>query len=764
MPRGNTASGPVTLILGIGLWASGTLAGPAAADGVLLGYSPEGTAAEKALEAKFDSILQADNLRQSMKRMTAHPHNVGSPYDKEMAEWIAGQFRAWGYETSIEEFDILFPTPKLRLLEMTAPESFMAKLAEPPVAGDSTSGLTQEELPTYNAYSIDGDVTGELVYVNQGVPKDYETLAARGISVQGKIVLARYGGSWRGIKPKVAAEHGAIGCIIFSDPREEGYFEGDVYPKGPWQNANTVQRGSVADIPVAPGDPLTPGIGATKEAKRLPIDQASTLTKIPVLPISSADAEPLLRAIGGTVAPDLWRGALPLTYHLGPGPAKVHLKVQFNWQTVPAYDVLARWPGAERPDEWVIRGNHHDAWVFGAEDPVSGTVALLEEARAISELAKSGWKPKRTLLYAAWDAEEPGLIGSTEWVETHGDELLRHAVAYINGDDNQRGFLRVGGSHTLEKLMGEVAQSVIDPETKVSVGERAHARALVTAGPEERRDLRDREGLRVRALGSGSDYSPFLQHAGIAVLDIRYSGEGEGGSYHSIYDSFDYYTRFIDPTFAYGVALAQTAGRAVLRLANADILPFEFTRFAETLDGYVQEITKLADELRRSTEEQNRLINDRTLHLAADPTEPFHAPPPKAPVPYFNFAPLQNVAERIRDAAHSFDNTSGEVRAGRRMVSLDVQKQLDQLLMGMEHLLTQPEGLPRRPWYRHVVYAPGFYTGYAVKTLPGVREAIEERHWEDVETQVSQAAKALAAFALQIEKANRLLETIELKK
>src|SRR5215210_2374031 len=456
-------------------------ASPAPPAAPLLGFSEEGAARQRDLEARFDSQLKAENLREWMKRLSARPHHVGSPYGKDNAEFMAGLFRSWGYDTKIEEFLVLFPTPTERVVEMVAPTRFTAKLAEPPVPGDATSGQTAEQLPIYNAYSIDGDVTGELVYVNYGVPRDYEELERRGVDVKGKIVIARYGGSWRGIKPKVAAEHGAVGCLIYSDPRDDGYFQGDVYPKGAWRNEHGAQRGSVADMPLFPGDPLTPNVGATKEAKRLALKDAPTLTKIPVMPISYADALPLLRSLTGPMAPEDWRGSLPVTYHLGPGATIVHLKLEFDWKTVPAYDVIAKIRGSQRPDEWIIRGNHHDAWVNGADDPISGLVAEMEEARAIGELAKAGWKPKRTIVYAAWDGEEPGLLGSTEWVEAHAATLKKNAAVYINSDSNGRGFLGVGGSHTLEKFINEVGRDVTDPQTKVSVLERSRALRMVRA-------------------------------------------------------------------------------------------------------------------------------------------------------------------------------------------------------------------------------------------------------------------------------------------
>ncbi|HKX27072.1 MAG TPA: M28 family peptidase, partial [Blastocatellia bacterium] len=543
-------------------------------DQLLLGFTRESAARQLALEKQFDASLKRENLNQWMKRLTARPHHLGSAYGKENAEFIASQFRAWGYETEIEQFDVLFPTPKLRLLETVEPKPFKAKLAEPQLPEDSTSGLTAEQLPTYNAYSADGDVTSQLVYVNYGVPKDYEVLAEKGIDVKGKIVIARYGGSWRGIKPKVAAEHGAIGCLIYSDPHEDGYFQGDRYPEGPWRNESGAQRGSVMDMPLYPGDPLTPGVGSTKEARRLAIKDAATIMKIPVLPISAADAEPLLRTMRGPLAPPEWRGSLPLTYHLGPGTTKVRLKLEFDWKQVPAYNVIARLRGSEQPDTWIIRGNHHDAWVCGAQDPISGLVSLMEEARAVGELARGGWRPKRTIIYAAWDGEEPSLLGSTEWAEAHAEQLKQHAALYINTDGNGRGFLSAGGSHTLERFVNEVARTVEDPRKKISVAARLRALRQVRGNPEEQREARDRAQLRINALGSGSDYTPFLQHLGIASLNLGYDGEDNGnGVYHSIYDSYDHFTRFVDPNFDYGITLAQTTGRAVLRSASADTLP-----------------------------------------------------------------------------------------------------------------------------------------------------------------------------------------------
>ena len=722
----------------------------------LLGFSPAHAADERALEARFDAALRREELAPWLKRLSARPHHLGSPYDKDNAEFIAGLYRSWGYDTRIEEFRVLYATPKERRLEMIAPRAFTASLMEPPLPQDATSGQTSEQLPPFNVYSIDGDVTGELVYVNYGVPKDYEELERRGIDVKGKIVISRYGGSWRGIKPKVAAEHGAIGCLIYSDPHEDGYFQGDVYPQGGYRSEHSVQRGSVADMPLYSGDPLTPGVGAPAEARSFDLKDAKTLTKIPVLPISYADAEPLLHALAGPMAPAAWRGALPLPYHLGPGPARVHLRLAFDWKLVPAYDVIARLPGAEHADEWIIRGNHHDAWVNGAADPLSGQVAVLEEAHAVSALVKGGWRPKRTIIYTAWDGEEPGLLGSTEWAETHAAELRQKAVLYLNSDSNGRGFLRAGGSHTLEKLMGQVARDVVDPEKHVSVAARLRAEQLVDGSAESRQEAKSGE-LRLGALGSGSDYTPFLQHLGIASLDLGYGGEGHYGQYHSIYDSYDHYMRFMDPSMEYGIALAQTAGRVVLRVASADVLPLDFEHFAATVGRYVKEVEELADKMREETEDHNRAIDDKLFDAAADPTETWVTPKRLDPVPHLNFAPLENARDRLAKSAHAYQAALDRAGPGAGGLGPEARRGLDLALLQAERALTGP-GLPRRPWYVHQIYAPGFYTGYGVKTLPGVREAVEERKWRELDEQVAATAKSIEAFAAEVDKATALLE------
>jgi N-acetylated-alpha-linked acidic dipeptidase len=721
----------------------------------LFGFSAASSTAQRQRETALDTAVDAGNLREWTRRMSARPHHVGSAYGRENAEFIAGLFRSWGYDVTLEQYDVLLPTPVVRSLEMVAPSRFVAGLAEPPVKEDSTSGLP-DQLPVYNAYSIDGDVTGELVYVNQGVPADYEELARRGIDVKGKIVIARYGGSWRGIKPKVAAERGAIGCLIYSDPREDGYFQGDIYPTGGYRSERAAQRGSVADMPVHPGDPLTPGVAATADAQRpANVREAATLTKIPVLPISYGDAAPLLAAMRGPMAPPAWRGALPQPYRLGPGPAKVHLRLQFDWKLVPAINVIATLRGRDLPDQWIIRGNHHDAWVFGAADPASGMAAVLEEARAVGQLAKSGWRPRRTIVYAAWDGEEQGLLGSTEWVEHRAPALREKAVAYINSDSNGPGFFFAGGSPALERFVNEAARDVDDPRKGISVAERALAAVIVGGSAEDRAAARERRAFELEPLGSGSDFTPFLQHLGIASLNVGFGGEGEYGQYHSSYDSFDHYARFMDTDFAYGAVFVKVAGRLTLRLADADVLPFEFARTAAAISRYVDEVGKLTDSMRADTVERNRRLDERAYEAVANPAGTWVAPPRLDEVPHLNLSPLQNAAHRVERSAREFDKALAQAMSGSPAPATLLAA--DAVLMKSEQALTSPDGLPGRPWFKHQVYAPGLYTGYGVKTLPGVREAIEQRRWQEAEQQALVVARTLEQFARHLDAGTALL-------
>lgn len=732
-----------------------------AADGSapILGFSDAGAKAQRALEQRFDAELKADDQREWLRQMASEPNHVGSAHGKANAEFMLARFKEWGWDAQIETFDVLYPTPKSHSLELVEPTRFSATLKEPPIEGDATSFKTEGGLPPYNVYGADGDVTAELVYVNFGMPDDYKELARRGIEVKGKIVIARYGQGWRGLKPKLAYEHGAVGCLIYSDPNQDGFFAGDPYPKGGTRPADGVQRGSVLDMILYPGDPLTPGIGATANAKRLAMKDAVTILKIPVMPISYADAQPLLAALDGQVVPSGWRGSLPMTYHFGPGPAKVHLKIESEWTRKPVHNVIAKIRGAKNPDQWVLRGNHHDGWVFGAWDPLAGNVAMLAEAKAIGTLLKQGWKPARTLVYASWDAEEPGLIGSTEWVETHAEELKRKAVVYVNSDTNSRGFLDVEGSHSLQHMVNQVAVDVRDPQTGVSVDQRLRAAIQVGAfespNPESQRiaKLASSGGdLPIGGLGSGSDYSAFLQHIGIASLNIGFGGESQqGGVYHSVYDSFDHYERFGDPGFVYGVALSQTAGRVVLRMANADVLPMRFTDFSDTVSRYADEVHKLADNERERSDQLARLLDSGAFKLAADPTETSLAPPREDDVPFIDFAPLDNALVRLGRSAKNYDSALAKSQAAGLNLSAKQRSDLNALLQGMEQALLDAKGLPGRPWFQHFIYAPGMTTGYGVKTLPSVRESIEERNWDLATRGVLRTAGVLDAYSKRIE-------------
>jgi len=723
---------------------------------VVLGSLDAAAQQGQAWAARFRAIPEARNLGEYVRIMSARPHHLGSAYGKQNAEWILARFREWGWDAQIENYDVLFPTPKERSVEMVEPSRFRLTLEEPPVAVDPTSSQKSEQLPSFNAYSVDGDVTGPLVYVNYGRPVDYEELDRRGISVKGAIVIARYGASWRGIKPKVAAERGAIGCLIYSDPRDDGYWVDGVFPDGPMRSKDGVQRGSVMDIPTYPGDPTTPGRGSTAGASRLELKDITTLTKIPVLPISYGDAQPLLAALTGEAAPMDWRGGLPITYRIGPGPARLHMKLAFDWSLKRVHNVIARLPGSTYPDEWILRGNHHDAWVNGAQDPASGMAAELEEARALGELVKQGWRPKRTIVYAAWDGEEQGLLGSTEWVEHHEAELREKAAVYINTDGNGRGFLGVGGSHALEPLVNAVAKEVEDPETKSSVWKRMQARAIAMGPQPARNEARSRPDLRIGALGSGSDYSAFLQHAGIPSLNVSFSGlDDSEGVYHSIYDDYYHFTKFLDTDFAYGRALAQTVGSLVIRLADEDVLPFQFTSLADTVQTYVGELQGQLRQQQSETSELNKQIEEGVFTSIADPRRAFRAPVVDTVPPSINFAPLENAASALTQAAERYKKT---LDASRSRLTPDAIRSLNKSVIQSERQLTHEAGLPRRSWYRHLLYAPGFYTGYSVKTMPGVREAMEQKDFAEAEREIARVAEALNR---ETELINGMMRTLE---
>jgi N-acetylated-alpha-linked acidic dipeptidase len=721
---------------------------PAPAAARLSGYGAQAAAAESVREKQFRDAIVAGNILENMRRLSARPHHVGSPYDKDNAEWILARFKEWGFDAHIETFQVLFPTPKERVVEILAPTPFRAKLQEPPVAVDPTSDQTSEQLPTYNAYSADGDVTAPLVYVNYGIREDYEQLDRLGISVAGAIVIARYGAGWRGTKPKVAAEHGAIGCIIYSDPHGDGYYQGDEYPAGGWRPRDGVQRGSVMDT-AYPGDPLTPGVGATAGAKRLAIKDAPTITKIPVLPISYADALPLLSAIGGAVSPENWHGALPITYHIGPGPAKVHLKVASNWDIKPVYDVIATIHGSNPDPQWVIRGNHHDAWVNGAADPISGQSAMLEEARVIGEMHKQGWNPKRSIIYCAWDGEEPGLLGSVEWVETHLSELQKHAVAYINSDDSDRGFLGAGGTQDLQSVVSSVARDILDPETHMSLLQRTRLAAIAQAkNADERSAIRRQTDLSIEALGDGSDYTAFQDFAGISTLDFAFGGEDQGTQYHSVYDDFYWYTHFGDTDFSYGRALAQLAGTTMIRLAGADLIPVDYSPQADAIAKYESELEQLLKDQQDEITERNLELQEGVFTATADPRKTFVPPPAEAVPPFMNFTPMKNAIELLKKSAERYSNALASLQADDAPApSPQALEAVNADLLRISRLFLNEKGLPERPWFKNQIYAPGAYTGYSAKPIAAVREYMDQKKWKEADAQIPPVAQIIETVA-----------------
>jgi len=732
----------------------------AAGDTPLPGYAPQSSQNEREWEAKFRAIPEPANLREYMRRLSARPHHVGSPYDKDNAEWILAHFKEWGLDAHIETFNVLFPTPKVRLLEMVSPTRYTAKLEEPVVAIDPTSNQKSEQLPTYNAYSPDGDVTAPLVFVNYGLPEDYEELDRLGVSVKGAIVIAKYYHSWRGVKPKVAAEHGAIGCLIYSEPRDDGYSVDNVFPKGPMRNSDGVQRGSVMDFASAnPGDPLTPGYVDSPEHPRTTVKEAKSIAKIPTLPISYGDAQPLLAALEGPMAPESWRGSLPIPYHVGPGPAKLHLKLEFSWDIKPVNDVIAKIPGSVAPDEWIVRGNHHDAWVNGAEDPISGQAPLLEEARSLAALLKQGWKPRRTIIYCAWDGEEPMLLGSTEWVEAHADELRQHAAVYINTDGSDRGTLNMGGSHTLEQFINGVAKDIEDPETRQTVWEREKLSRIAAAkSAEDRKEIRERADLRINALGSGTDFTGFLDHLGVASLDLAYEGETDQGIYHSIYDDFFWYTHFSDGDFVFGRALSQTVGTAVMRLSDAEVLPYDFVDLADTMQKYTRDLKKLLADKQDEIRERNQELDEGVFKATLDPRRPTVAPPREEVPPHLNFAPMENAGEALAKSAEHYRKALTAKQGSLSSEQASLLAELNRQLIQSERKLTNEDGLPRRPWYKHLIYAPGIYSGYEVKTVPSVREGIEQKNYAEAEAEIVRVGKALSDEAELVEIAARMLE------
>lgn len=667
------------------------------------GFPEDEAKARLPFEQRLRATAESNKIREFMTRMSSEPHHAGSPASKAVAEYALAKFKEFGLEARIETFDALIPYPTQRVLELVSPVRYTAKLREPVVKEDPDS-TDQNQLPTFNAYSGNGDITAPVVYANYGLPEDYAFLKSKGIDVRGKIVLVRYGRSFRGIKPKVAAENGAIGCLIYSDPRDDGYFQGDIYPKGPFRPPPGVQRGSVMDLPLYPGDPLTPGKPSVPGTPRLKIEEARTIQKIPVMPISWEDARPILENIDGEVAPMEWRGAIPVTYHIGEGPATVHLKVQADNATRQIHDVVARIKGSVFPDQNIVYGNHHDAWVNGAADPISGAASVLEAARILSKATQQGWKPKRSIVFALWDGEEYGLVGSTEWVEKHRENLTKNAVAYFNSDTTLRGSMSIQSSPSLEKFIEEWLRDFPDPGSTRSLLE-ASGRKTFRTGP----------------LGSGSDYTAFVHHLGIASLNAGFDGN-MSGVYHSVYDSIRWFQYFGDPDYVFTTAFAGFMATGLARMSDAYVLQFDFGRVARFLRETIEDLKR----------------NSRVKLAGWDL--------------------LEKDVEKVSMAARAFGQVMQPLES--RFASLDMEKlkRLNEAIFLTERALTRPEGLPAREWYKYQLSAPGRYTGYGAKTLPGIREAIEAGRSEEAQAQMRILGEALSLYSDKIRQATKIAQ------
>lgn len=700
----------------------------------ILGFTSAESIQQRSLEADFDQFIDRQNLDLWMRHLSAKPHHTGSAVSYAKAGYLANLFKSWGYETRIETFHVLNPVPKTLKLEMVAPAFHRTRFYEPPLSGSSDADQ-ESILPIYNAYAPDGQAEAEVVYVNYGRRQDYDVLAQIGISVAGRIVIARYGKIWRGLKPQIAAEHGAVAALIYSDPRDDGYLQGKVMPEGPFRPATGAERGSALDIIQYPGDPQTPFQPSVAGATRLKLEDVSNLAKIPTLVLTYADAEIILKELAGLALPQTWEEGLPFDLKAGPGPAKVRLKTRYHWQITPIYNVIARLDGEQDPDQWVVRGNHHDAWVYGAADPVSGVVTLLEEARVLAALAKSGRRPKRTIIYALWDAEEQGMIGSTEWVEKHRRELMDKAVAYINTDLYSRGFLEVGGSHSLQKFVTGIARDVTDPQTGDRVGDRLDKyiatsdRWFFNASSSDIKSAAN--GLvPMMPLGGGSDFTAFLHHLGIPTLQIGYFGEGLGGEFHSRYDTYDNFQKYGDPDFDYGVTMVQTTGRAVMRLANAQRLPFTFTGLSQNLALFTAEIKKISDGLK--------------AQAGTD-------------MPDLDFSAIIHALDNLTAASNRLDSALARIDRGDLHMPDEALQAVNHILWTAEHRLIAVNGLPGRPWYRHLIYAPGGDTGYDVSTLPGLRDAIQAGRWDDAMSQKLMITDALLKLSKHLDEGHNHL-------
>ena len=691
---------------------------------------------ERQLEQKLLAIPDTARAEADSRHLTSEPHMAGTEASHRVAEWLRDQFASYGFDAEIVPYSVWLPQPREQRLELTAPHKKILGSPEPPVAGDKDT-IDGHTFAAFNVYSPSGEVKAPVIYVNYGMAEDYRALESLGVSVEGKIAIARYGRGYRGIKAKLAEEHKAVGLLLYSDPADDGYAVGDVYPDGPWRPVGGIQRGSILYTELYPGDPLTPGTAATvasagspaaaSNVARISPAGAVSLPRIPTMPISAQDASAILSVLDGKHVPPMWQGALPFTYHIGPGHAEVHMKLVMDYAQRQIYNVIAKLHGTE-DDQWVLLGNHHDAWVYGAADPGSGTVATLEAARSLGELARNGWKPRRTLVICEWDGEEPGLLGSTEWVEANLAELQAKAVAYLNTDVGATGpNFAASATPSLNNLVRDAARAVMDPASGVSVYDSwrehaASARADVSGTARSTAGATTTGEAPLSALGAGSDFTPFFDYAGIPSLDTGFGGDY--GVYHSLYDDFYWMKHFGDPTFAYHASLARVLGIMALRLDEADVLPYDFPAYAAEISRASSDV--VARFVRRGGDAAIlKPVSDASEVLVAS-------------------------AMRASQALHAVEAAATDSAQ---------QDTINRALLQFERALLSPDGLSGRPWYKHTIYAPGSYAGYAAEMLPGVNEALDHNDLVELQREADSLAAALHRASAQLDEVSRLAKS-----
>lgn len=720
--------------------------------------------AQSDIEARFKREVSAENIGAYLETLTARPNYPGAPFSKEAAEITADWFEEWGWSVRIDEYQVPFPDRVERSVELLGDEPFKAVMNEPAVEGDPYSQNRSEYLETFFIYAPDGDVTAPAIYVNYGLREDYELLEEMGQSAKGKIVVARYGRGWRGGKTQLAAEHGAVGILIYSDPHEDGYFQGDVYPEGGWKPRDGVQRGSVLDGSYA-GDPTTPLAPSLPGQKRLPVNsKKGSFAKIPGQPLSYGDAEPILANMEGPVAPESWRGSLPITYKAGPTSAPVRLKTSYDWKDITIRNVIATLPGDVYADETVIRGNHRDGWVYGAQDPHSGHSAMLEEARVLGLLYKEGWRPNRTIVFASWDAEEQGVLGSAEFVDQYLPELRKNAVAYLNTDVTGPGTLAATGAASLTDMVAEVADSVIDPNSGLSLLGRLNLKnetnlygddtGFVLA-PSSAKDGSKEAGLKLGPPGYGSDHQAFVSRAGVAALGLMIGFDQLNlGAYHTVYDNAAWYKKFSDPGYRYGVATAQLNGLALLRLADAGILPMHFGHSAEAVKAEFANLEKLYSARKSEIEMTNRAIETGAYKGLSHRESPRVAPKKKS-APDLDLAPISSAVDAVTAAAKKFEAAREGVEA--QNLSKPEIERINAALMRVERSYLRDGGLPGRPYYENELYSPGRL--WDTVPFPGVGDAILDGDWRKARAEIPRAAATVRAIAAAIDEAAAELES-----